>query len=366
MASFVANLLDPPPAEAMIDWPAYMGRRFMLWIDTEEEFDWSAPFDRTATQVSVTGGMARFQNFATAAGVRPIYVTDYAVVQDDAASDLLAGWVAAHQADVGVHLHPWVNPPHEEAVSAFNSYAGNLPPALERAKLIVLQARIEERLGVRPVAYRAGRYGVGAQTAAMLEEAGFRIDSSVRSRFDYRAQHGPDFSAMPLHPYRAGPTGQLVELPLSTAYTGHFGQWGGRLHPQLARAGRLGGAFSKLGLLARVPLTPEGVSAAECCVAIDRLIAEDVPVLNFSFHSPTLEPGHTPYTRGARDVEDFYRWWDEVLSHLARRNVHGLKQDELLDAVHCADPAPGTTPADGRGLANGGGGGLTPSPAWGL
>jgi hypothetical protein len=333
VASSAANLIDRPSQAAAIAWPRAMGRRFMLWVDTEEEFDWSAPFSRAATQVSVTAGMARFQQFIADAGIKPIYVTDYAVMQDDAAAALMRGWVEAGGADVGLHLHPWVNPPHQEEVSAFNSYAGNLPQALERAKLVALRNLIEERIGVRPISYRAGRYGVGPHTAALLEETGFRIDSSVRSRFDYRGQHGPDFSGMPLHPYRAGPTGQLIELPLSTAYVGHLGGWGERLHPKLQRVGRLAGAFSRLGLLARVPLTPEGVSAAECRAAIDALIAEDVPVLGFSFHSPTLEPGHTPYTRSAGDVTQFYRWWDEVLDHLARRDVLPLSQSELLAAI---------------------------------
>jgi len=328
-----ATLIEHPADSAVIPWPRALGRRFMLWIDTEEEFDWAAPFDRAATQVSVIDGMARFQSHMRAAGVKPVWVTDYAVAQSERANALMRGWVAEGSADIGVHLHPWVNPPHEEDVSAFNSYAGNLPAPLERAKLVALRDRIEARLGVRPIAYRAGRYGVGPHSAALLEEAGFRIDSSVRSRFDYRAQHGPDFTGMPLRPYRAGSTGRLIELPLSTAFVGRLGRWGDRLHPHVARAGRLGGLLARAGLLARVPLTPEGVSAAECCAAIDSLIGEDVPLLSFSFHSPTLEPGHTPYTRSAADVTAFYRWWDAVLAHLDRRGVRPIDQGALLAAL---------------------------------
>lgn len=312
----------------------------MLWIDTEEEFDWAAPFSRAATQVSVTSGMARFQSYVGRAGLRPVYVTDHAVTENEAACDLLRGWSREQTADIGVHLHPWVSPPHQEEVTAFNSFAGNLPPALERAKLLGLRNRIEERLGVRPLAYRAGRYGIGPQTAALLEEAGFRIDSSVRSRFDYSGQHGPDFTCMPVHPWRAGPGGRLVEIPLSSAYVGRLGRAGGRLYPRLARSATLTGAFARAGLLARVPLTPEGVSAAECRRAIDALIDdENVPILSFSFHSPTLEPGHTPYTRSPADIDRFYRWWDAVLDHLARRGIAPLAQDELLAGLDDADLA---------------------------
>ena len=327
-----ARLTDRPDPASMLPVPAGLGRRFMLWIDTEEEFDWAAPFDRASRAVTVMRGMDRFQRYISSCGVKPVYVTDHAVADSDAAVALMRGWLESGVADIGAHLHPWVNPPHEEEVTARNSYTGNLPPALERAKLFALRDRLVERFGVAPRAFRAGRYGVGTQTAATLEEAGFRVDSSVRSRFDYRGQHGPDFTGRPLSPWRAGPSGGLIELPLSTAFLGRLRGAGDRLQPIGQRYPLANGLFSRLGLLSRVPLTPEGVSASETCAAIDALIAEDVPVLGFSFHSPTLEPGYTPYTPDGRAVEDFYLWWDTVLGHLARRGVLPLCLDDFIAA----------------------------------
>ena len=60
---------------------------------------------------------------------------------------------------------------------------------------------------------------------------------------------------------------------------------------------------------------------------------EGVRLLNFSFHSPTLAPGHTPYVRDESDRTAFYRWWDAVLEHLARRNVRAATLEQLLSAV---------------------------------
>jgi hypothetical protein len=192
---------------------------------------------------------------------------------------------------------------------------------------------MEERLGVRPLAYRAGRYGIGDATAQSLLEAGFVLDCSIRSRFDYSAHHGPDFSGLPLRPYRLGPDHRLVELPLSTAFTGHLRRAGEGLHRLASRWGKASGALSRAGLFTRVPLTPEGVSARECVAAIDSLIEEDVPVLSFSFHSPTLEQGHTGYVRTAADLDAFYRWWDVVLDHLARRSILPMGLCDFLEAT---------------------------------
>ena len=86
-------------------------------------------------------------------------------------------------------------------------------------------------------------------------------------------------------------------------------------------------------LISRVPLTPEGVPVRDAIAAIDALIEEGVRVLNFSFHSPTLEPGHTPYVRSEADRTAFYQWWDAVLAHLARRGVAPASLDQLLAAV---------------------------------
>lgn len=327
------NLLQPPLAQDMIRLDPAFGTRFMLFVDTEEEFDWDAPFSRVGHDVTALAGMARGQAYFAAAGVKPVYVTDYPVIDDDAAVAMMAQWVSDGTADIGAHLHPWVNPPHVEAVNAANSYVGFLPEAIERAKLAALCERIEQRFGRRPIAYRAGRYGVGPNSARLLEEAGFRLDSSVRSRFDYSHQHGPDFHGLPQLPYWAGPGRSLIELPLSTAFAGLLRGGGERLYRAAQAMGPLAGALSRARMLSRIPLTPEGVPLNEAIIAIDALIEEGVPVLNFSFHSPTLEPGHTPYVRDESDRTAFYAWWDGVLAHLARRGIAAATLDQIIAAV---------------------------------
>ena len=332
-SSHDGNLLRAPLPEDMIALPSDFGTRFMLFVDTEEEFDWNAPFSRDANGVTALAGMARGQGYFAAAGVKPVYVTDYPVVDNDAAAAMMAQWVDSGAADIGAHLHPWVNPPHVEEVCAANSYVGSLPEAVEAAKLEALCRRIEERFGRRPIAYRAGRYGVGPNSARLLEAAGFRLDTSVRSRFDYSGQHGPDFHGLPQNPYWAGPTRSLVELPLSTAIAGLMRRGGERLYRTTQAMGPVAGALARARMLSRVPLTPEGVPAADAIAAIDALIEEGARILNFSFHSPTLEPGHTPYVREEADRTAFYGWWDRILNHLARRGVAAASLDQLLDAI---------------------------------
>lgn len=322
-----------PAQSDFIDLAPEFGRRFMLFVDTEEEFDWDKPFSRTGHGVNSLKGLAEGQQYFAQAGVQPVYVVDYPILESPQAVALLREWAGQGACAVGAHLHPWVNPPHEEDVTAANSYAGFLPEALERAKLFALRDRIAQEIGTPPLSYRAGRYGVGPNSARLLEEAGFRLDSSVRPLFDYSRQSGPDFYGLPLIPYRAGPARGLVELPLSTAFTGVFGRAGRPLYRLARSSALLTGTLATFGMLQRVPLTPEGIDARDAIEGIDRLLDSGLRLLNLSFHSPSLEPGHTPYVRDAADLRTFYRWWDAVLDRMALHGVHPASQGEILAAI---------------------------------
>ncbi|MBB4642216.1 polysaccharide deacetylase family protein [Rhizorhapis suberifaciens] len=322
-----------PAPEDMIVLKPEFGIRFTLFIDTEEEFDWHQPFSRTGHSVDSLKGLAEGQAFLNGAGIRPVHMVDYPILESPAAVELLKAWVNEGRCDAGAQLHPWVNPPHEEEVTVANSYVGTLPEALERAKIRALRDRIAQELGETPVSFRAGRYGVGPNSARLLEEEGFLLDSSVRSLFNYRSQMGPDFYHLPPVPYWAGPERKLVELPLSTTFTGQLRSFGRPLYKLAQQFGPLPGALSKLGMLSRVALTPEGISPEDAVQAIDGMIEDGVRVLNLSFHSPSLEPGYTPYVRDEADLREFYRWWDVVLNHLARHGVRAASLGELLAAV---------------------------------
>jgi len=332
------NLFDRPAAADLIALATGERSRFWVTIDTEEDFDWSAPFARTGYRLESVPALADCQAYFEQAGVRPIYLVDWPIVADDRTVDILGTAQAAGRCDIGAQLHPWVTPPHEEVVNARNSYTGNLPPDLQRAKMVALRDAIIGRFGVAPTVYRAGRYGLGPDSASMLAELGFRCDTSVRSGFDYRAGHGPDYRDAPLHPWRVQTsTSPLLEMPVTTVFGGLLGRVGQRFYHRIAREGALTRALiARLGLVERIALTPEGIPAERACRAVDIAIDLGLPVLNFSFHSPSLQPGNTPYVRSAADLDLFYRWWDTLLDHLARRGVEPTHADAIVAMAEAA------------------------------
>ncbi|PKP72443.1 MAG: WalW protein [Alphaproteobacteria bacterium HGW-Alphaproteobacteria-6] len=335
------NLHAYPPASEWLRLEVDEPPRFWVTIDTEEDFDWAAPFARTGYRLDSVPALAACQSWFERAGVVPIYLVDWPIVADDRARDILGPAEQGGRCEIGAQLHPWVNPPHDEEVCARNSYTGNLPPALQRAKMAALRDAIRDRFGTAPTVYRAGRYGLGPETGAMLAELGFRCDSSVRAGFDYRAGHGPDYRAAPLHPWWCRTDhGAVLEVPLTTVFGGLLGQAGrGLYHRATGRGGRIGAALARLGLVERIALTPEGIPAERACEAIDIAIAQRLPVLTLSFHSPSLQPGNTPYVRDQAELELFYRWWDVVLDHLARRGVAATTAADILARASHFAPA---------------------------
>ncbi|HVJ03309.1 MAG TPA: polysaccharide deacetylase family protein [Sphingomonas sp.] len=344
-----AYCVPAPDPAALVAWPDAFGTRFTIFVDTEEEFDWDGRFAREGHGTSHVAALPAAHARFAAQGAALTYLVDYPIVASPAAAEILRGLIADGRTGIGTQLHSWVNPPFEEELNAFNSYAGNLPPRLEEAKLGVLTEAIERAIGVRPRVYRAGRYGIGPHTLAMLAAHGYRIDTSMRARYDYRADGGPDFTAIPPHAFRTGPDHALVELPLTTVFTGRARRAGAGLYRRLGSVPRGRGMASRLGLLSRVALTPEDMPAGEALEAIRVAVGEGVRLLNFGFHSPSIEPGHTPYVRDAADLAAFWRWWDQAFALLDRLGVAPASLAEILDAA-CGEPATSASAGGAGGL----------------
>ena len=331
-----SSLMSAPAPGSDVRFSGGPGPRFLLTVDTEEEFDWSRPLERGGHSTDTVARLRKFQEFCEGQGVVPIYLIDYPIAISELAADLLRAPLAAGRAEIGVQLHPWVNPPFEEQVTQFNSFAGNLPYELERAKLMSLRDTIERNFGQTPRIYRAGRYGLGPNTAQILREAGIAIDTSVRSRFDYSSHGGPNYATRPLTPWWVDEGRTLMELPLTTLFTGHLRRRAQWLYPRLWRLPQMRSVLARLGMMDRIPLTPEGVTIAEALRGVRQAVAEQLPVIVLSFHSPSLSPGHTPYVRSEDDLDKLYDWWRAVFAELRALGACPSSVADIMGSVELA------------------------------
>lgn len=320
---------QPPTVGDLVAWPESFGTRFVVFVDTEEEFDWSKPLARENRSVATVAALPAAQARFAAAGVPLALMVDHPIATDPRAIDLIGPLLTGGTA-VGTQLHPWVNPPFDEALTPANSFAGNLPRQLEEAKLVALTEAITAAFGTRPTAYRAGRYGLGPASFDLLKAHGYRLDSSMRPGFDYASEGGPDFSALGNHAFRIG---GIVELPLTTVFTGAARSGGIALYRSAGRIPKGRAVLARSGLLQRIPLTPEGIPVREALEAVRVAIGEGVRVLSFAFHSPSLAPGHTPYVKDKADLAAFWHWWDKILAELDRLGAKAVGLDDAIAAA---------------------------------
>src|SRR5262249_17061006 len=133
---------------------------------------------------------------------------------------------------VGMHLHAWNSPPLQPLTHddfGFQPYLTEYPEALMREKIRRLTALLEDRFERSMVSHRGGRWAFDPRYAALLIEAGDRVDCSVTPGIDWRRSRGapdghggPDYRGFPERAYFLDPAdiaeptcGALLEVPVT-------------------------------------------------------------------------------------------------------------------------------------------------------
>jgi phosphatidyl-myo-inositol dimannoside synthase len=296
------------PASEPIRLPA--GRPILcIIVDAEEEFHWGRPVSARNNTTSSIRYQKRAHEVFSCYDARPTYLVTYPIASDPSAVAVLRDYLADGRCDIGAQLHPWVTPPFDAENEERLSFPGNLPPALEREKLHRLAEAVREGFNLQPTVYKAGRYGFGPSTAALLEDEGFLVDTSLIPRTRYTEAGGPDFSAFDYGPFWFGARRRLLELPVTRALTGLMagtmpGVYG-VAEQEPFRSLHAAGLLARAGLLERITLSPEGSDLAAMLRLTRTLLRRGERIFTLSYHSPSLEPGNTPYVRTHRDLAVF-------------------------------------------------------------
>ena len=103
-----------------------------------------------------------------------------------------------------------------------------------------------------------------------------------------------------------------------------------RLYASAARLKplRLGGVLARLGAVERLSLSPEGQTLDEMTRLLRWLHARGQRLFVLSLHSPSLEPGHTPYVRTQAELEGFLAALDGFL-RVFTREFGGIPTDPV-------------------------------------
>ncbi|MDD2877369.1 MAG: polysaccharide deacetylase family protein [Acidiphilium sp.] len=341
-AMFPDILPNPRPAALRT-----LGRIATVLIDTEEDFDWTDPTEGTDHTTAYLDRIADLQPLFTAHGVVPTYLMTYPVLENPDVVRLLARCRDRGEAALGIQLHPWVTPPFEGHGTTAQSFGGNLAPDVEARKLDALSARFTTCFGTPPRVFRAGRYGLGRQTAALIEQSGITIDTSIAPRTSMLDEAGPDYSRIDFSPCWFGAQRSILELPLGRAIVGWGGEAGGQLYRKLIRANGawapLAGVLARIGCAERITLSPEGNDPRAMIRLIEGLIGRGQAILPLSFHSSSITPGRNPYVRSRADLHRFYDDLSSILCSLT--DDFACRFAAATDILDLLQPAPSVDPS---------------------
>lgn len=308
-------MLPASPGD-IVRFPLHSSPKVICIIDAEEEFDWSAPFAASNISVATIAAQSKAQAIYERFKLVPTYAVDYPVASQERGYRPLREFAEAGQCEIGAQLHPWVTPPYEEILGEENSFACNLPRELQSKKIAALTATIRQNFKTVPKLFRTGRYGAGPDTPRLLQEFGYEIDCSVLPGPQI-TKSSPDYSGAPSGPYWLGSEKRILEIPVTAGMIGplrYFQDTANRsFTSSLSRRARLPAIFSRVGILNRVRISPEGFSLQSAKNLTRTLMRTGQRVFAISYHSPSLEPGKTPYTRSRRDVDLFLNWIENYL-----------------------------------------------------
>src|SRR6266545_3603166 len=302
---------------------------FIITIDTEGDDLWGRSREITTRNAEY---LPRFQSLCERFRFKPVYLTNYEMAMSGVFVEFARDVIARGAGEIGMHLHAWNSPPLDPLTSddfRFHPHLIEYPEPVMKEKIKILTRLLEDRLDQVMISHRAGRWAFDGRYAAMLLDAGYRVDCSVTPGVDWRGNRGDpggnggsDYTSFPDRPYFLDPSeisaptvDGLLEVPMTTRPGSLYrmAPWAYRI-PLVRRAAHR--ISPKLGWLCPTPLLEKHNLNAMLQVA-RAARAEAVAHLEFMLHSSELMPGGSPAFKDASEIERLYEHLEMLFEDLS-------------------------------------------------
>lgn len=283
---------------------------FIITIDTEGDNLWGWK-EGMPLSTKNTDFLPRFQDLCNKYHFVPTWFCNWEMVNDPKFVSFAKGNLVNRKCEVGMHLHAWNTPPYYELPRGENSglsYLIEYPLEIMREKATTMTNLIKEKLGIRPVIHRAGRWGINDDYFRILHELGYIADCSVTPYVDWNTSVGqtphfcgPDYSKeKPIISTRHG----IIEIPVTTLWS-----------EEKKRA---------------FWLRPNRKNLDEMLYLIEQYTHSDSNYLMFMLHSSELMPGGSPTFRTEDGIEILYQHL-EIIFDVISANYIGVGMEEYIN-----------------------------------
>ena len=135
--------------------------------------------------------------------VKATYLLSPEIMRDEKSVDVFKSF--GNSVELGTHLHAELIEPQANFECTNTSHFQNdFSPEVEKAKLENLTTLFKDTFGYQPLSFRAGRFGISADTLSFLQELGYTVDSSVTPDMKWTNQvsgNVANFFGAPYQPY---------------------------------------------------------------------------------------------------------------------------------------------------------------------
>lgn len=297
---------------------------FILSVDTEEEWDWSGPFPNDNFSVQNVNEIPAFQLFCQEIGIKPTYLVDYAVANNDNSVSILQS-LNTEQCEFGAHLHPWANPPFFDETSEFSSHVINLPLPQVEAKLTALIDIIQNKLHCTPRSFRTGRWGINGEVLELIKKHGITTDSSI-----YPLYHHTYFSCekAPAQTYwpsytdtnQSSTQRDILEIPVTCGFNRSNYSLAQKIHKISALSPfnclRINGFLWHTLLLRKLYLSPELCSGDDMKRLVDTCFKRGEHTFHMYLHSSSLIEQVTGLNDELNSRENICKRIAQVVKHI--------------------------------------------------
>lgn len=295
-------------------------KKFIITIDTEGDnlWEWKQGDRITTDNVNY---LPRFQTLCNQYGFKPVYLTNYEIMQDPQYLEFIAKVEQDHAGELGMHLHAWNTPPayNLEAVQPGAPYLIEYPKDIMEEKIAVMTEAIKQ-VGITPVSHRAGRWATDRRYFELLIRYGYKVDCSVTPHIDWAGSvgatagsKGSDYRKSREEPYWIScENGRIWEVPVTVRKT-HSPVFSEK--PTLRSF--MGGMYRSVRGT-NLWLRPDGRNNKAMIKLVDKIRKSDSEYIMFMLHSSELMPGGSPIFRTEESIENLYSCLNNLFDYCAR------------------------------------------------
>ncbi|MBX7150454.1 hypothetical protein K1X84_02355 [bacterium] len=315
---------------------------FLITIDTEcdKSSDWSVRYPFTFRNIT-HGVVDVLQPLFNRFGVKPTYLLSPEIIANDEPASIFKKLQGDFE--LGTHLHgEYIEPFSNFTTKSTDEFQADYTREIEFAKIENLTLLFEKNFGYRPDSFRAGRFGMGNNTLAILDQLGYKVDSSL---YPFSINKTIQFTLnryyYPIKPYYPfvrkfeQKTKRILEVPL-TVSSKFFLNLPAAFGSMISNSQFMTGVAYKLFGKDKVKtfsLRPSSLSEKKMIEIIDEYIAhhcdgENV-FINMMFHSNEIAAGCSPYAQTDAEVQRLVERIQKTIEYVQSLNARFITLNEV-------------------------------------